>query len=133
MKKLYLYNNQLNSLPVEIGNLINLQYLDLVNNQLNSLPVEIGNLINLQYLDLDNNQLNSLPIELLKIKSLLHINETSYDINNLNINSKILIFSNLNNKISNLPINLKQIWLRNTIKKYNIKVSFNCKIMFYEY
>ena len=48
----------LTSLPVEIGNLVNLQHLNLENNQLTSLPVEIGNLVNLQQLYLGINQSN---------------------------------------------------------------------------
>ena len=58
---LRLHNNQLNSLPNQIGNLTNLLKLWLNNNQLNSLPNEIGNLTKLQELWLYNNQLNSLP------------------------------------------------------------------------
>jgi len=50
-----LYNNQLSSIPTEIGNLVNLSHLDLDNNQLVSLPTEIGNLVNLSHLDLNNN------------------------------------------------------------------------------
>ena len=34
LKKLYLFNNQLTSLPAEISNLINLKKLNLSNNQL---------------------------------------------------------------------------------------------------
>ncbi|QIR35256.1 hypothetical protein HCG51_00030 [Tolypothrix sp. PCC 7910] len=37
----------LSSLPLEIGQLVNLQTLNLSNNQLSSLPGEIGQLVNL--------------------------------------------------------------------------------------
>ena len=107
---LHLNSNKLSSLPAKIGNLINLQTLSLYNNQLKSLPTEIGNLINMQYLLID---------------------ETSYEINNLDIECKILIFSKLNIKIMNLPVNLKEIWLRKNIKKYDIKLPFNCKIRYF--
>jgi Leucine-rich repeat (LRR) protein len=132
LKKLNLNGNQLSLLPSEIGNLINLQHLYLDNNQLSSLPSEIGNLIKLQELWLQNNQLSSLPIEILKIKNCIFINETSYDINNLDLQNEILIFSELNEEITNLPINIKEIWLN---KKYNnivnIKLPFECIIIFF--
>ena len=52
-------SNQLTgSIPPEIGNLTNLEWLYLSNNQLTEeIPLEIGNLNNLIYLDLFNNQL----------------------------------------------------------------------------
>ena len=54
-----LQNNQLSGeIPSEIGNLINLGFLNLENNQLSGeIPSEIGNLINLNTLKLKNNQL----------------------------------------------------------------------------
>jgi Leucine-rich repeat (LRR) protein len=60
---LYLRNNQLSSLPVEIGMLTGLKELDLNGNQLTSLPAEIGRLTGLTVLDLRRNQLTSLPVE----------------------------------------------------------------------
>ena len=44
-----LYSNQLTgTIPVELGNLSNLQYLQLYSNQLTgTIPVELGNLSNL--------------------------------------------------------------------------------------
>ena len=53
-------------IPPEIGDLVNLTYLDLGWNQLSGeIPPEIGNLTNLDWLDLSNNQLtSSIPIEM---------------------------------------------------------------------
>ena len=52
-------------IPVEIGNLINLESLDLGNIQLTGeIPVEIGNLTSLTYLYLVNNDLTGeIPLE----------------------------------------------------------------------
>jgi len=88
------------------------------------LPADIGNFIKLQYLYLSNNQLQSLPAEILKIKNILYIDNSFCNINNLNINNKILIFSNLKDKLNNLPINRKEIWLKSNIKNYDIKITF---------
>ncbi|MEH2307296.1 COR domain-containing protein, partial [Nostoc sp.] len=70
LQTLYLYNNQLSSLPPEFGKLTNLQTLYLYNNQLSSLPPEFGKLTNLQTLDLYNNQLSSLPREIRQLPNL---------------------------------------------------------------
>ena len=61
LKRLDLDDNQLTSLPPEIGQLTSLRVLSLSNNQLTSVPAEIGQLTNLQVLRLYSNQLTSLP------------------------------------------------------------------------
>jgi len=69
VEHLYLDNNQLTSLPTEIGNLVNLKCLYLYNNKLTSLPTEIGNLEKLERLGLRNNHIPKEEIE--KLKELL--------------------------------------------------------------
>jgi hypothetical protein len=58
---LNLNDNQLTSLPSEVGNLSSLRRLFLTDNRLTSLPPEIGRLSSLEALDLASNQLVSLP------------------------------------------------------------------------
>ena len=67
-------NNLTGSIPPEIGNLTNLETLNLLwNNLTGSIPSEIGNLVNLNSIDLSINQLSgSIPPEignLIKVKS----------------------------------------------------------------
>ena len=58
--ELYLYDNQLQSIPKEIGLLTMLQTLALSDNRLLSIPKEIGQLVMLQTLYLDNNLKNTI-------------------------------------------------------------------------
>ena len=67
MEGLDLHNNQLSgSIPPELGDLANLEFLGLRENNLSGgIPAELGSLANLEGLDLDNNQLTgSIPPEL---------------------------------------------------------------------
>ena len=74
---LHLGNNGfIGSIPPEIGNLINLNYLGLYLNQFTgSIPPEIGNLTNLTWLDLGNNEFTgSIPPEIVNLTNLTHLN-----------------------------------------------------------
>ena len=67
---MYLNDNQLTSLPAEIGQLTSLEELFLQRNQLTSLPAEIGQLTSLTRLNLYDNQLTSVPAEIGQLTSL---------------------------------------------------------------
>ena len=64
LEVLDLSRTNLNSLPPEIGQVTNMRWLDLVGNNLTALPPEIGQLKNLEELALDNNNLTMLPLEI---------------------------------------------------------------------
>jgi hypothetical protein len=61
LQKLLLSNNQLTSLPDQLGDLRHLHELDLSHNQLTTLPESIGQLTDLEALNLLDNRLTSLP------------------------------------------------------------------------
>ncbi len=64
VRVLDLSRQELKTLPIEIGQLKNLQKLYLDYNQLTTLPQEIGQLKNLKWLYLYSNQLATLPKEI---------------------------------------------------------------------
>ena len=131
LNKLCLNNNCLTTLPAEIGNLTKLQYLYLYNNNLTTLPAEIGNLTKLQLLYLSNNNLTSLPVKILKIKNKLKMDETSYEIDNMDLDAEFIVLTSLKKEICNLPITLKEIWLKEGIDVSLIKVPFGCEIKYF--
>ncbi len=74
--EIVLYENVLvGSIPPEIGNLSNLEGLDLESNNLSgSIPSEIGNLSNLTHLDLSSNNLSaSIPFEIAFLAQLTNL------------------------------------------------------------
>lgn len=72
LRELRLASNQLaGALPVEIGDLSNLQILDISNNALVSLPRSLANLHNLQRLFLSSNKLNQLNLTCIPARALV--------------------------------------------------------------
>ena len=71
---LFLEDNQLTTIPKEIWKLTNLRLLNLNNNQLTTLPPEIGNLTKLRLLALRGNKLTNLPPKIGRLKNLKRLN-----------------------------------------------------------
>ncbi len=90
LKVLRISQNQLTSLPAEIGCLAALDNLTLHHNKVTVLPVEIGQLKLLQVLNLGHNQLTAVSEEIIQKLGSLRV---------LNI---------ISNKISKIPSNLKE-------------------------
>lgn len=94
--KLVLSNNQLKSLPAEIGNLSNLEELYLDHNKLEgALPAEIRKMPRLRILVVQNNNMTGIPAEIGQLKNLSRLD---YSYNSLDTYP---------NEIANLKDNLK--------------------------
>lgn len=95
LKLLDLYDNEIEELPDQISELINLEILILFQNRLRKLPQGIGKLKNLWLLDLNSNRIKTLPKEIGELSELknlyLHFNELSelpeeiFNLNNLSV------------------------------------------------
>ena len=70
LKKLDLCNENLFSIPAEIGNLLNIEEILLRGNQLTNLPDEISKLANLSVLDLTDNRFITLPLVICRLINL---------------------------------------------------------------
>lgn len=68
--KLSLIDQQIKSLPPEIGSLRNLQVLNLSNTKLKEIPLEIKECKNLQIISLYGNKLKYIPTEMRELKQL---------------------------------------------------------------
>lgn len=110
LTELYLYSNKLQSLPAEVGCLVNLMTLALSENSLTSLPDSLDNLKKLRMLDLRHNKLREIPSVVYRLDSLTtlylrfnRITTVEKDIKNLS-NSACLAFerTKLNNYLLKL-------------------------------
>lgn len=80
VEALFLFNNNLSTLPLEIKNLTAIKNLNLSSNPLQELPKQIGSLKSLVNLDLDKTKLKELPSE---IAELLELEKLSAEENEL--------------------------------------------------
>lgn len=76
-------DSDIEELPIEIGNLINLKELSLDMTNITSLPKEIGNLANLEVLSLDSTNITELPLEIAKLKKLKKLLMRNTEINTI--------------------------------------------------
>lgn len=110
LETLDLGGNYLKTLPAEICSLTSLKDLSLKRNELQELPEEIGNLQNLTTLDLSNNKLTSLPLSFYMLKKLvilnLEWNQLSYISGQIKELSSLEILTLSRNNLEFIPDNV---------------------------
>lgn len=115
--------------------MVNLEKIVVSCNNLKIIPSTINKLTNLKTFRLFNNDLVFLPFEILEIKDALFIDYSSYDVLNIQENVDFLIFYDINGDLTNLPLNLKNIWIKdnkdNKDNHIKIKLPFGCTINYY--
>ena len=67
------------------------------------------------------------------MSKIIFLDETTYQINNLDLECEFLLFNKLSTSLTNLPFNLKEIWLSQCINIENlvIKLPFGCEIKYF--
>lgn len=117
--------NKLEELPLTIGNLTGLKFLNLSVNKLEELPYSIGNLTGLNFLNLSHNKLEELPSsigELTQLGPVLNINDNKLKVLPPNIGN-LTQLKNFNlsvNKLEILPYNIGNLY-----ELDNLDVSYN--------
>ena len=113
IKTLYLSKIKLTELPIEVGKLKSLKYLEIRNNLLTNLPGEIGQLTNLTYLLLRDNNLSGLPAEIRQLTNLKRLDVSKNSFPSLPVEIiKIIKLKRLdlsNNSLSSLPAEIGQL------------------------
>jgi len=128
LTSLEVYYKNIDALPNEIGDMINLRFLYLNDNRITSIPPDIGKLVNLIHLDFSYNSLTSIPKEIGNLKNLKKLILTGNKIKELpeEIGSmtELKILSLQNNQLTSIPdtivklTNLSELHLsKNKIKK----------------
>ena len=118
LQELHLYNNELQSIPSEIGQLTNLQELHLHDNKLQSIPSEISQLTNLKQLLLSNNQLQIIPLDIGLLTNLTNLSLTG----NPNLEVPPASFVKRNN-VNDILQYLRDLKLDDSVTKWkNIKL-----------
>ena len=78
-----LSHNEIKEIPKEIGYLRKLETLYLYNNEIKEIPKEIGQLSELEFLDITNNQLKKIPKEIGQLRKLKEISLSFNQINKI--------------------------------------------------
>lgn len=103
-------NRGLKIIPIEIGNLANLTFINIAENNIQKIPKEIGNLINLDTISLEGTKIKELPSEFWKLKNLKHLslrkNEFNYIPPEIGELTNLESLDLRNNRLTDAPIEI---------------------------
>ncbi len=97
VEEISMNSQNVDALPSEIGNLLNLKKLEITRNNLSVLPEELGDLINIENLDVSFNKLTALP-------------------NSIGSLSKLIELDAEDNELSDLPTSISQLSVLETLQ-----------------
>ncbi|MFZ2286213.1 MAG: leucine-rich repeat domain-containing protein [Bacteroidales bacterium] len=127
LEELYLNNNKIKTLPLQISNLKKLRKLSLSNNNLKSVPPSLSLLTKLEFLNISSNLIEDFPTEILKLGQLRQLR-----VSNINFKSfpSLAIYNELHN-LSTLycySTHIQEIKTTETNRDYLFLASFrgNC-------
>jgi hypothetical protein len=85
-------------------------------------------------LDLHNNKLTNLSELILEFRKIIYLDDSSYELKNLNLDCKFLLFNKISTSLNNLPLGLKEIWLKQriNIEKIKIELPAGCEIKYFD-
>jgi TonB family protein len=113
IEELSLVDKSITAIPVDIAKFKSLRFLDLENNQIRTLPAEIGTLTKLVKLFMPMNQLKELPLEISNLKSLRVLGLASNRFENFPLElltlPKLTGLDLSGNKITTLPAAIGQM------------------------
>ncbi len=121
LEKLNLWCSNIKSFPESIGNCINLKKFFAPCNKLTSLPESIGNLVNLKVLNCHLNKLTSLPESLLNLRNLEELDFDENPLNELPVNIRKFIDriqnkQSVNYRVYNDSQNVHNSMVNNSVK-----------------
>ncbi len=127
LQRLNLSFNKLTQVPVELCQLTKLQTLDLSNNQLTQVPVELSQLTKLQTLRLGDNKLTQVPVELCQLTNLkelfLYSNQLPQVPAELGQLSNLQTLSLYGNQLTQVPAELGQLSNLQTLSLYSNRLT----------
>jgi hypothetical protein len=112
-------DNQITSIPAEIGTFVNLQELNVNNNLLQELPAEIGQLYNLRTLRVYANKLRQLPVEFRNLTSLQELHAEYNELTSLPMLPNLsMLYVGFNN-LTSIPAEYGHLSNLNTLDAYS--------------